>query len=51
MTEKKDLDHDQDKSDELVKSVNPDSEYMNQRGLCSKCHGPKRACNREGCPN
>lgn len=50
MTEK-DLDHDQDKSDEMIKSANPNRDYMKQRGLCSKCHGPMRHCDRQGCPN
>lgn len=52
MTEQtKDLDHRQADSDELIKSANPDREYMEQVGLCSKCHGPKKSCEMSGCPN
>jgi len=51
MSEKKDLDHDTGNTDEMVKSVNPNKDYMDQRGLCSKCHGPNRRCDRAGCPN
>lgn len=46
-----DLDHDQDKTDELVKSADPSKSYMDGKGLCGKCHGPKRKCTRAGCPN
>jgi hypothetical protein len=40
----KDLDHDQDKTDNLQKSENPDKGYMDQKNLCQKCHGPKGSC-------
>lgn len=45
-----DLDHDQDKTDNLQKSENPDKDYMDQKDLCTKCHGPKGSCKcvREG---
>jgi hypothetical protein len=48
--ERKDLDHDQDKTDVLVKSVKPDGEFMDEECLCVRCHGPKRVCEREDCP-
>jgi len=47
----KDLDHDQEKTDSLVKSVNPDNDYMKSQGLCPKCHGPAKRCDRQDCPN
>lgn len=47
---KNDLDHDQDQTEEMVKAVNPDKEFMDQKHLCTKCHGPKRICERDDCP-
>jgi len=46
----KNLDHDQEKTDEIVKSVNPDSSFMKDQNLCQKCHGPRRNCERAECP-
>ncbi len=37
-------------TDELVKSESPDKGYMENKNLCVKCHGPKRACNIPYCP-
>lgn len=45
------LDHDQDQTDSLQKSVHPDNDYMKSEGLCTKCHGPSKRCVREDCPN
>lgn len=45
-----DLDHDQEKSDNLQKSEKPDKEYMDEKDLCPRCHGPKKACDRDDCP-
>ncbi len=49
MSEKK-LDHDQDQTEEIVKSVNPDTGFMKSKSLCQKCHGPLRKCERLECP-
>jgi hypothetical protein len=40
----KDLDHHQEETDSLQKSENPDRTYMDEKGLCPKCHGPKGKC-------
>jgi len=40
----------QDETDNLQKSVNPDGEYMRDHHLCTKCHGAKKKCDIEGCP-
>jgi hypothetical protein len=45
------LDHDQDQSDSMIKSVNPDAEFMKSEGLCGKCHGPANGCGRRDCPH
>lgn len=49
MSDKK-LDHDTEKTEEIVKSVNPDSGFMKASNLCTKCHGPRRRCERPECP-
>lgn len=40
----------QAETENIQKSVNPDSEYMKDHGLCQKCHGAKKRCDRDGCP-
>jgi len=50
MGDKKKLDHDQDKTDQIVKSVNPDRDFMKDKNLCQRCHGPRRGCERPECP-
>lgn len=50
MTEEKDLDHDQDKTDQIAKSVDPDRDFMKAENLCVRCHGPLVMCDRADCP-
>jgi hypothetical protein len=38
------LDHNQDETDNIQKSAEPDNDYMDARGLCKKCHGPVGRC-------
>lgn len=47
---KKKLDHDQDKTDQIAKSENPDPGFMKSASLCQKCHGPLQICDRDECP-
>jgi hypothetical protein len=42
--------HKNEDTEELVKSENPDKGYMENKSLCVKCHGPKRACEIPYCP-
>ena len=44
----KDLDHNQENTDVLVKAVKPADDFMKSEGLCPKCHGP--LCDCEDCP-
>jgi len=48
--QKKDLDHDQEQTDNLVKSVKPDVGFMKAEGLCVRCHGKLTKCDRLDCP-
>ena len=45
-----DLDHDTESTDTLVKSVNPDSDFLKSEQLCRRCHGALRVCDKEDCP-
>lgn len=47
---KKDLDHDQQESTTLAKSVKPDDGFMKSEGLCRRCHGKLKVCARNDCP-
>lgn len=37
-------------SDSLQKSVNPDRGYMEDKNLCTVCHGKKKVCDLAHCP-
>lgn len=39
-----------EESENIQKSENPDAAYMRDHSLCQKCHGAKKVCNLEGCP-
>lgn len=40
----------QDESENIQKSANPDTEYMRDHNLCTKCHGNRRVCGEASCP-
>jgi len=49
MEKEKDLNHHQEETDNLQKSVEPDSDYMKAHDLCVTCHGAKHdgACKKD----
>lgn len=40
----KDLEHKQDQTDNIQKSERPAKDYMDEKGLCPKCHGDLGKC-------